>query len=524
METVINQNIKTSKKMTVRGIVLLSVLGFISLLAILFIITAFRIPKDVVASGVYADGIHLGGMTREQVQETLAGHDFYMGRIISVETENRKASVRAEEISLTADTSSTAERAYNVCKDGNVFTNTCRFIGLKFKKHQVIPVGTANTEQLTAFLYGFGKQINGELSQHELIMEENSARIIPGHAGQSEDVSKAYDTVLRHINEDDFEEIHISLEKQTPVVFDAASLREFIHCDVQNASYSVKDNVLTVVPEKAGIDVEQAEAEDKAPKIKEGGEPVTIQIVKTMPSITEAELRSKIFTGELAHYSSKYNPKKTNRSHNVALAAQKINGKILAPGEVFSYNDTVGRRTIANGFLNAPVYENGKSVDGIGGGVCQVSSTLYSAVLYADLGIVTRSNHSLPVSYVPLGQDATVADGSIDFKFQNTTDYPIKIEAAASNGTVTISLIGTPVGNKEVKVSHAMISSTAAGQTVQSTKTVYENGVKISEKSLGKSFYKKSETPSPSPTVSPSPTPASEQSPAEIPAAVPPAA
>ena len=107
------------------------------------------------------------------------------------------------------------------------------------------------------------------------------------------------------------------------------------------------------------------------------------------------------------------------------------------PGDTFSYNETIGDTTIENGYKVASVYENGKTSTGVGGGICQVSSTLYSAVLYADLKVVERRNHSLTVGYVPKGQDATVSYGSIDFKFANNTDYPIKISSAANGGTVT---------------------------------------------------------------------------------------
>ena len=142
-----------------------------------------------------------------------------------------------------------------------------------------------------------------------------------------------------------------------------------------------------------------------------------------------------------------------------------------------------------NGFYTAKEYVNGQSVDGIGGGTCQVSSTLYSAVLYADMGIVHRENHMMSVGYLPLGQDATVAYDSVDFKFKNTSDYPIKISAYTSGGKITVSILGTQwEPAREVKLKHS--TSYSDGNTIVTSKReVYSNGQLISTDNLGTSKY-----------------------------------
>lgn len=124
------------------------------------------------------------------------------------------------------------------------------------------------------------------------------------------------------------------------------------------------------------------------------------------------------------------------------------------PGDVFSYDKTIGRRTLANGYREAGVYIGNKVESGVGGGICQTSSTLYSAALYANLEIVSRTSHSLPVSYVPAGQDATIAEGAIDLKIKNNTEYPIKIVAAVSGRTVTCKFLGVKVPNQTVELVH----------------------------------------------------------------------
>ena len=163
--------------------------------------------------------------------------------------------------------------------------------------------------------------------------------------------------------------------------------------------------------------------------------------------ITEAEigiedLGDSIFVDTLSTYTSKYDESNVNRSTNVKIATSKINNVILLPGETFSYNQTVGERTISNGFKEASIYTSKGVEYGLGGGICQVSSTLYNAVLEANLDIVERKNHRYAVTYVPNGRDATVSYGSIDFKFKNTRKYPIKLVASAKNGICSISVKG----------------------------------------------------------------------------------
>lgn len=130
---------------------------------------------------------------------------------------------------------------------------------------------------------------------------------------------------------------------------------------------------------------------------------------------------------------------------NIKLASQKINGTLLYPGDVFSYYETLGPTTAAAGFQNASVIVNGKLEDGIGGGVCQVSSTLYNAVLFAELEIVERHNHSRPVGYVDKGRDATMAGDYLDFKFKDSLDYPIYIESYVEGNKITVNLYGDEV-------------------------------------------------------------------------------
>ena len=164
------------------------------------------------------------------------------------------------------------------------------------------------------------------------------------------------------------------------------------------------------------------------------------------PQNTKADT-SGLFTQTLATYTSKITDKNADRLENVKLAAQKINGVILNPDEIFSYLSYVEPITKAAGYKVANVYANGTVTQDVGGGVCQVSSALYSALLYANLEVTKRYAHSLTVAYVPMGMDATVASGEIDLRFKNNTNEPLKIVTHFTNSGVTATLLGKKTDN-----------------------------------------------------------------------------
>ncbi len=176
----------------------------------------------------------------------------------------------------------------------------------------------------------------------------------------------------------------------------------------------------------------------------------------------------EFYTDLLAEYETKFNEQQLNRSQNIKIATTKINGTVVLPGEIFSYNDTVGYRTETDGFKLAPMYIGGKLVDGIGGGVCQVSSTLYNAVLCANLEVIERKSHQFLPAYIEVGRDATVADGYIDFKFKNTRKYPIKIICSAQNGVVKVKIYGRKQDTEyDIKIQTVL-------KGVKPYKTIYE--------------------------------------------------
>jgi len=168
----------------------------------------------------------------------------------------------------------------------------------------------------------------------------------------------------------------------------------------------------------------------------------------TRPRITSEQLRT--ITGVIASYTTRFPGYQVQRNTNIRLAALALDGRVLLPGERLSYNQAVGKRTLKQGFRPAPVIVRGEKRLGIGGGICQVSSTLFNAALLGDLKIVRRVNHSIPVDYVPLGRDATVSDTGIDFVIENPFDHPIALSTELGRSSLTIRILGAPQPGRRV--------------------------------------------------------------------------
>ena len=226
--------------------------------------------------------------------------------------------------------------------------------------------------------------------------------------------------------------------------------------------------------------------------LEEEKEEYTIPLKILYPKVTTNMIGTEAFPDLLSSFSTNYNARDTDRTTNLKLATNKINGTVLMPGETFSYNQVVGARTIAAGYKEAPIYVQGQVVDGLGGGICQITSTLYNAVLYANLEIVERSNHQFVPSYVTASRDATVVYGSIDFKFKNNRNYPIKLICSVANGVASFQIFGLKTDNEyEVVISSYETGRTSNAIYSEAYKILKQNGQVVDKQLLSRDVYKR---------------------------------
>lgn len=283
-----------------------------------------------------------------------------------------------------------------------------------------------------------------------------------------------------------------------------------------DSTVSRKGGQFVVTPEQTGRSMNMEDAKQKAEAMLDSKVGGSVQIVAetVQPKIT-AEANSHV-TDLIGSYTTKYNNADPNRNTNLAVGSNYINNTMIAPGEVFSANAELGSQTYAGGYKDAAIYNNGKVEKGVAGGVCQVTTTLYNAALMAELDVVERHPHSMTVGYAPLGRDAAVAGTYKDLKFKNNTEYPILIEAYASNGNLVMNIYGHESHNSGHTVEYETVYEatipkpeevveedpnkpegekvvTARGRTgakVSVYKVVYENGKQASKDWFSSSSYR----------------------------------
>lgn len=230
-------------------------------------------------------------------------------------------------------------------------------------------------------------------------------------------------------------------------------LSELVYQEPKAPTQDANGNLTPMV---MGCSIDPEEAQGIIEQTKPG-ETCSIPVTITQPDLSQA---ASLLYQDLLSSNTSYLDGVASRSYNVALAASSCNGKILMPGETFSYLGTIGDPSQANGYKSSTGYQNGQTVTMDGGGVCQVSSAIYYCAVYANLDIVHRANHAFTVGYVPDGLDATVYYPSLDFKFRNNTDFPIKLVSYVSGGKLTVQIYGTNPSGTYVKTERYTRSTT----------------------------------------------------------------
>ena len=278
------------------------------------------------------------------------------------------------------------------------------------------------------------------------------------------------------------------IEKATKQEINIEKIYNEVYKEPVNAYY--KTTPRKIYKEQEGLDF--AISIEEAKKIlSEDKVEYEIPLKKTRPQITLTDLDEGAYPDLLSTFTTYYGTGDVNRNTNIALAAKSINNVVLMPGEVFSYNTLIGDCSTKNGYRAATIYLNGELSTGVGGGICQVSTTLYNAVLRSNLEIVQRRNHSLGVTYVPAGQDAMVSIGTSDFQFKNNREYPVKVVAYTGKGSVTCQIYGLKNDTEyEVKLQSRTIEKNEQKYKVETYKVLYLNGKEVSRTWLSTDTYK----------------------------------
>lgn len=465
---------------------------FLLILISSFMIFAFSLKgSSNIFSGIYIKNVDVSNLNKQDAKNKI---DNYIKNNIPEEITLKhgdyETTISTSELDIKFDTKSAVAVAYNFGRSGNVFSDGFEVLGNMFFNKNVEPTLSFNEESLTKILKDISTKLPDKLIESGYYIDGNNLILNKGTEGNIinvEAMSKVIKDNIQSLNLNG--KIDIITQTAKPDLLDVNKIYNEVHKDPVDASFTLEPR--SVTPSKNGIDFAITLDEAKS-KLKESEKECVIPLKVVYPNVTTNMIGNEAFPDELSRFSTNYAASNTNRTTNLVLAAGKINGTVLLPGETFSYNQVVGERTIAAGYKEAPIYVSGRVEDGLGGGICQITTTLYNAVVYANLEIVERTNHQFVPSYVGAGRDATVVYGAIDFKFKNNRNYPIKIVCSVGGGVASFQILGLKTNNEyNVEITSRITSQTANNINSETYKILRQNGVVVEQKLLSKDIYKK---------------------------------
>ena len=365
-------------------------------------------------------------------------------------------------------------KAYKLGRTPNILVNNYTIITTALFKRNYDLTFSYNESALDSIVQDIDSKIPGRMVEYNYSIDEDELTISKGKSGIIVDVDSLKNKILDEIKSRDLTKIletgnseiariEIPVNQAEPQKIDLDKIYSEIYKEPVNAYYEKQP--FKIYPEENGIDfaITLAEAKDL---LKENKDEFVIPLKVIVPEVTMDQIGDEAFPDQLSQASTRYDASNRNRSRNLEIAAGKIDGKVLLPGEEFSFNGVVGKRTVEEGYRDAKIYSNGQVVDGLAGGICQISSTLYNAALLANLEITQRRNHYFKTSYIAAGRDATVVWGSIDFKFKNSRKYPIKIKASVQSGVAEFKIFGIKE-DKEYEISILPVITSTIPYSIQ---------------------------------------------------------
>ncbi len=493
--------------------------GMAAVLVVAFAVFSIWLLQDNnIYQGVHVGTVDVGGMSRRQAMDAVAAQygGSAAGQDLVIKVGDKSFTLSASECPVRYDLERAVTAACQYGRDGNLFSRIAKVWKARSKGGSVgLPLNVDDVTLLKQ-MEAIAQAVKVDYRPSGYTYENGDLVVDKGAPGYGIDAADLTAAVRAHLVDGKIGPVEMALGMEQPKALDWDALAALVKSEVREPSLDLEKDPTgnTIRPGQPGraLDVTAAKA-----MVEASTGPVSVPILSTDPDMTDDQLRSMLFRDVLGTATTSLATSSTNRTTNVKLAADFCNNTVLMPGDVFSYNETVGPRTAERGFKKASVYVGTTVQDGLGGGICQTSSTLYMATVFADLEIVERRNHSRDVLYTPDGQDATVVWGSTDYRFRNNTEYPVRVQASVTgsgkNKVITVTIYGTQtVPGKEVKMETEVLKWNKAqpkrvldtslapgtekqsgvwyhGYTSQTYRVTYINGVEVSRVAEAKSTY-----------------------------------
>ena len=479
-----------SNDSTKKVLIVLLLLILVILVVIIFstIFSLMNANNKNIIQGVYINNIDVSNLSENEAMEILEQklNDNEKNYII-VKYNNYTRNIKLQDINGKFNIKDAVNNAYNIGKDKDIIQNNYKILSTMIFKNKIEANFTYDEELLQKMIDEISLEIPGMAINSSYIIDGDNLIIKNSTEGLQIQESTFTKDLIKAFSSDT-KEFEIKTEQCNRKEIDIEKIYKEVYKKPINAYYTT--NPHEIHKEESGVDFAITLQEAKN-ILSENKEEYIIPLKKIQPQIKVSDLDAGAFPDLLSTFTTKYGTGDVNRNINIALAAKSINSVVLMPGETFSYNDLIGECSTKTGYKAATIYMNGELSTGIGGGICQVSTTLYNTVLRANLEIVERRNHSLGVTYVPSGQDAMVSIGTQDFKFKNNREYPIKVVAYVGTGSVTCQIYGLKQDTEyEVKLYSRTISKTDKKYKVETYKILCLNGAEVSRTWLSTDTYK----------------------------------
>ncbi|MFR5887677.1 MAG: VanW family protein [Oscillospiraceae bacterium] len=450
--------------------------------------------SDTIYPKVSVNGTDVGGMTAAEAASALEAAGWGEGeKTVTVELPlEHTLTVNAADVGAELTAQEAADRAFDYCHGGTIIENVMAYVRCLVSGAEVEIKAEVDEAALADIVREEVTQVKSGLMTSGVEIKGDTLEVVKGASAVEIDESELMSLVKTALEDMKYGPLDYEVEVNASVELDIDELYNSICCEAKDAYYDKEKK--EVVESVTGVDFNKAEAQ-KLWDAAELGETVEIPLELTEPERTTEYVESRLFADDLGEtVTTSLAGSTQNRITNVQLAAASIDGIILAPGEQFSYNDALGERTTERGYKAAGAYSGGQVVQEVGGGICQVSSTLYYAALLANLQIDVRTCHYFPVGYLPAGLDATVSWGGPEFKFTNNRDWPIKIEASVdtAKNTVSVHIVGTDEDGSYVQMTYATwlvygnseYPETATGYKAATYRSVFDKNGNLLSKEL----------------------------------------
>lgn len=397
-----------------------------------------NINNDNIIAGISIDGIKMQGFSKEDAKELIDQKvQEKINKEIKIYVDEEIQTILLSQIELSYDVEQAIQEAHEIGRGKNIFVNNFEILKSMILKKDINIKYSYNEDLLKNIVIDIKNKVPNAVVQPTHCVEEEELIITRGKKGYTINEKELKNKIIEIIKLNREEDINVLTYLVEPEEINIDKIYEEVHTEVQDAYYT--SNPFKIYPEVKGVNFDINQARGILAEVKEE---YIIPLIITEPTKTTSDIGTEAFPDKLSTFSTRYDATNLTRTTNLRVAIDKINGVVVMPGEIFSYNKALGKRTAEAGYKDAAGYAGGKVVQMIGGGICQISSTLYDAVVYANLEIVERHNHVFTTSYVGAGKDATVVYGSLDFQFKNNRQYPIKIVSSLQSGIATVNIYG----------------------------------------------------------------------------------